>query len=243
MNKLTTQLMDIHNIKMDSALDNVRGMSLSEKLDVVVTPNIDHLARLCEENVNPEFHDIYKNASLCLCDSNILEKLLRLKGMKVEEVIPGSTLTEMLFDSVMTSDDVALVVGGSDDVIARVREKYPRLNIKHYNPPMGFINRPEEVTKTLQVAVASGANYFYLAVGSPRQEILAKKLQQEAGISGVALCIGASILFLVGEEKRAPKWIQNLHLEWFYRMMQDPARLAKRYGKNFLSLPLIYKNI
>jgi UDP-N-acetyl-D-mannosaminuronic acid transferase (WecB/TagA/CpsF family) len=46
---------------------------------------------------------------------------------------------------------------------------------------------------------------------------------------GLALCIGASINFLTGVERRAPKWMQRIGMEWLYRLVHDPVRLAKRY--------------
>jgi UDP-N-acetyl-D-mannosaminuronic acid transferase (WecB/TagA/CpsF family) len=57
----------------------------------------------------------------------------------------------------------------------------------------------------------------------------------------LALCIGASINFLTGSERRAPRWMQLIGFEWLYRLMNDPRRLAKRYlvrgPRIFLLLP------
>jgi exopolysaccharide biosynthesis WecB/TagA/CpsF family protein len=108
---------------------------------------------------------------------------------------------------------------------------------------MGFINDESEVKKTLMAIENSQANYVFLAVGSPRQEILAKKIKDQNLVNGVVLCIGASILFIVGEEKRAPMLIQAMHLEWLYRAMQDPKRLLSRYIDNIIRLPKLYKSI
>jgi N-acetylglucosaminyldiphosphoundecaprenol N-acetyl-beta-D-mannosaminyltransferase len=243
MEKINTKICQLDNIDTETALMRVQSMSRTEKLNVVVTPNIDHLTRLCDSEVNVDFEAIYQQCDLCLCDSNVFEKLLRIKGKKVKEVIPGSTLTAKLFAGILSSDDSVLIIGGEDSVISRLRELYPKLIIDHYNPPMGFIQNEGEVEKTLQYAENSGANYFFLAIGSPRQEIIAKKLKDREKVKGVALCIGASILFIVGEEHRAPKFFQSLHLEWFYRMIQSPARLAPRYVKNFLALPGIFRHL
>jgi N-acetylglucosaminyldiphosphoundecaprenol N-acetyl-beta-D-mannosaminyltransferase len=69
--------------------------------------------------------------------------------------------------------------------------------------------------------------------------MLAEQLQASLN-KGVALCIGASILFLVGEERRAPLWVQHLSLEWCYRMFQNPRVLVKRYFGNSLKLRRIF---
>jgi len=240
MNKLKTALVTLDNCTLEEALDKTKYLALSEGSDFIVTPNIDHLTRLVIPKEAEVLQPIYDNASLNLCDSRILEKILKLKGHTVKEVIPGSTLTQKLFDDVLTKESRVLIVGGNDDVISRLKAKYNTLNLMHYNPPMGFINNPNEVEKTLNTIKESNAQYVFLAVGSPRQEILAKLIKDNNLINGVALCIGASILFLVGEEKRAPKFMQTLHLEWAYRMMQDPKRLVKRYFDNFIKLPKLY---
>ncbi|MFY8349610.1 WecB/TagA/CpsF family glycosyltransferase [Pseudoalteromonas sp. SSM20] len=240
MNKLTTNLIELDNCTLSAAISETIKLSRSDKPEYIVTPNIDHLARLVGKN-STELLTIYQQASLNLCDSRIFEKLLKLKGHRVEEVIPGSTLTQELFDAQLSADDRVLIIGGDDEVILRVKNKYTNLDIQHYNPPMGFINKPEEVEKTLNIIERSGCKFVFLAVGSPRQEVLAGKLKLRNQFKGVALCIGASILFLVGEEKRAPKWMQTLHIEWLYRMLQDPKRLVKRYSANALSLIKIYK--
>ncbi|WP_372770757.1 WecB/TagA/CpsF family glycosyltransferase [Pseudoalteromonas sp.] len=243
MNKISTHLFQLDNCSLNEAIEKVKFLSSTIGCDYVVTPNIDHLERLVDDKQKEQLLPIYKNASLNVCDSKIFEKLLRAKGHKIKEVIPGSTLTEKLFSEYLTSDDSILIVGGDNAVIDRVRNKYTTLNIKHYNPPMGFINNPNEVETTLVEIENSRANYVFLAIGSPRQEIIAAKLKERSSINCVALCIGASILFLVGEEKRAPIWMQKFHIEWLYRMLQDPKRLVKRYYGNFLAISNIYKNL
>lgn len=242
MKIINTNLCDFHNISFNKAISMVKTYSKSPDLDIVVTPNIDHMARLTSDPKSP-LHIIYGKSSLCICDSKVLQKILLLKDKIIDEVIPGSTLTQALFDNELSSEDRILVIGGSDQVIAKLRTKYSHLTIEHHNPPMGFINKKDEVQEAIDYCIDTNPDYIFLAVGSPRQEILAQKIQATNKCNAVAMCIGASILFLVDEEKRAPLWMQKAHLEWFYRMAQDPQRLVKRYFDNLLTLPKIYKNL
>lgn len=243
MNIIETKLCDIHNITMDEALEQIKEMSYSKSFDIVVTPNIDHMARLCTECKDGDFNKIYSNASLCLCDSKILEKLIRLKGKNVKEVIPGSTLTLNLFEKIITPEDKVLIIGGRTSVITKLRQQYQSYDLMHHNPAMGFIHNEDEIDKIVNIVKNHSFNYIFLALGSPQQEILANILKEKTNSDGVTLCIGASILFIVGEEKRAPLWIQKLHSEWLYRMLQDPRRLFKRYFKNFTMLPKVYNKL
>jgi exopolysaccharide biosynthesis WecB/TagA/CpsF family protein len=73
------------------------------------------------------------------------------------------------------------------------------------------------------------ARFSFLAVGSPRQEVVAEALVRRGRGTGIGLCVGASLLFLTGAERRAPRAVQSAGLEWAWRLAQDPRRLARRY--------------
>ncbi|WP_237060363.1 WecB/TagA/CpsF family glycosyltransferase [Microbulbifer sediminum] len=234
---------NIDRITMSSALESIRSMSRQLPNKFVVTPNIDHLQRLVSGVNHEQLREIYRRAGLSLCDSRILAHLLRLKGMSIPEVVPGSALTKALFDTVLTSSDRILLIGGEESVFLRIRSQYPHLNLVHHNPSMGFIDREDEVNTLTQFILRQRAHYIFLALGSPQQELLANRLAAVPESRGVTLCIGASLLFLSGQQQRAPLWLQRLSLEWLHRMLTSPRRLAPRYFKNLLSLRAIYRNI
>ncbi len=104
---------------------------------------------------------------------------------------------------------------------------------------MGFIRNPAAVEQCLQfIESNSPFRFCFLAIGCPQQEAIAAALKRRGTAKGLALCVGASLNFLVGDEKRAPLWMQRLSLEWLYRLLQDPKRLAGRYlirGPRFFS--------
>jgi exopolysaccharide biosynthesis WecB/TagA/CpsF family protein len=231
------------DMSLEEAAQKIKELSQAKAFSYVVTPNVDHLARIFDKGIDQELISIYQEADMSLCDSKILEKMLKIKGKDIKEAVPGSTLTEYLFSNTIVPEDKVLIIGVNDKYINHLRRSFPTLNIKHINPSMGFINKREEVEELIAFIRDSQANYIFLSVGSPRQEVLASKIKRDNKASGVALCVGASVLFMVGAEKRAPVFIQNLHLEWLYRMWQNPKRLSPRYFKNFIKLPLVLKNL
>ena len=79
------------------------------------------------------------------------------------------------------------------------------------------------------LVVSHPARFIFLAVGSPRQERLAAAIAATGRATGTGLCIGASLDFLAGAERRAPAWMQRHGLEWAFRLTRDPVRLARRY--------------
>lgn len=193
----------------------------------VVTPNADHLIRLAE---SAEFRALYDDAAFVLLDSRFIAKLIALGGGPRLPVCAGSDLTAALFGSVIAPDDGVVLIGGAPEQAAQLAARYGLKRLAHYNPPMGFIRDAAAVEDCLRfVEAQSPFRFCFIGVGAPQQEIVAQRLGARGNARGLALCIGASVDFLTGVERRAPSWMQRLGLEWLFRLAQSPRRLAKRY--------------
>jgi len=193
----------------------------------VVTPNVDHMIRYHDD---PGFRASYAQADYVLLDSRLVARLLRLiRGTRLR-VCTGSDLTATLFSSVIKPADRIVLIGGSTEQARQIAARFGLGDIHHYNPPMGFIKDPQAVAECVQfIEQNSPFRFCFIAVGSPQQESLAVQLKARGRARGLGLCIGASLNFITGIEKRAPQWMQRLTLEWLYRLLQDPRRLARRY--------------
>lgn len=199
----------------------------SKRFGYVVTPNADHLIRLHRD---PSFLALYADAAYVLLDSQFISRLLRFTKNLRLPVCTGSDLTANLFSNVMRPDDQIVLIGGTAAQAACLAERYGVKRLAHFNPPMGFIRDPLAVEDCLAfIESHSPFRYCLLAVGAPQQEIIAQRLKTRGVALGMALCIGASINFLTGDEKRAPLWMQRSGLEWLFRLMQAPGRMAERY--------------
>lgn len=199
----------------------------SGRFGYVVTPNADHLIRLDE---NPSLRALYSDATFMLLDSRFMALLLRaMRGISLP-VCPGSDLTARLFGEVIQPQDRIVLLGGSEQQARALAERHGLQALAHFNPPMGFIKEPILVEECLEfIERHSPFRFCLLAVGSPQQEMLARQLKDRGTARGLALCIGASIDFLTGAEQRAPQWMQHAGLEWAYRLLQNPRRMAYRY--------------
>jgi exopolysaccharide biosynthesis WecB/TagA/CpsF family protein len=203
----------------------------------VVTPNVDHLIRYYDD---PAFRDHYAAASYVLMDSRFASRLvLLLKGLQLP-VCTGADLTAALFRNSISTTDRILLVGGSAEQAQSLARMFGLRNMSHYNPPMGFIRNPAAVEECLKfIEDRSPFRYCFIAVGSPQQEAVAHALRVRGRARGLALCIGASVNFITGSERRAPQWMQRASIEWLYRLLQNPRRLASRYlirGPRFFTL-------
>lgn len=211
-----------NSISLEDLGKNVISGDLAGK--IIVTPNVDHIVRFHRDE---DFRVTYQKADVFVNDSRILRLLSRLGLQKLQFLVPGSDLTAWIFQR-LPSDASVMVIGCSEDTIATITVKYKPQRIYHYNPPMGFIKDPGEVEKCVEFCLSNPADIIFFAVGSPQQEVIANAVKNK-GSKAVLLCIGASLLFLSGEEVRAPLWVQNFHLEWLFRLLQNPRKMYKRY--------------
>ncbi|HXC60591.1 MAG TPA: WecB/TagA/CpsF family glycosyltransferase [Steroidobacteraceae bacterium] len=198
-----------------------------ERFGYAVTPNADHVIRFYDD---PSFRDKYADAAFVLSDSHFLSHVLAVtRGIHVP-VCAGSDLTQRLFAQVIRPDDRVVLIGASSEQAGLLREKFGLADLKHLNPPMGFIRDPAAVRNVLEfIEQHSPFRFCLLAVGSPQQETVAQLLKRRDNARGLALCIGASVDFLTGKERRAPGLMQRIGLEWAFRLLQSPRRLGARY--------------
>ncbi|MGO4167428.1 exopolysaccharide biosynthesis WecB/TagA/CpsF family protein [Novosphingobium sp. PhB57] len=213
-------------IDMAGALDAIVSRPPSAPFAYVVTPNVDHVVRL--QRRRSDLWPAYRGAWMTLCDSRILAKMARAVGQDLP-VVTGSDLTAALFDHHIDRNDRVAILGGSEDMVARIAARYGLCDLHHYNPPMGFIRDPREVTRAVRFLANTKARYVFLAVGSPQQEIIARRLARAGAACGIGFCVGAGLEFLTGDQERAPRLMQQMSLEWLYRLGSDPQRLWRRY--------------
>ena len=192
----------------------------------VVTPNVQHLVKLHDDPVG--LRPAYDAASRTYCDSRIVSFLSALRGMRTS-VVTGSDLTARLIRLASEQNRSVTIIGPEADDCAKLRRLFSGLRLAHMRPPMGFIRSEIEIKKCVDFVLQAQSDLVFLAVGTPQQELLAKCISECPDARGVGLCIGASIDFLTGRQKRAPIWMQRAGLEWLHRLGSDPRRLARRY--------------
>lgn len=207
-------------------LERAKWITLQHGFRYIVTPNVDHIVRMWKE---PDvFKPLYEASWLSVCDSRILELLANFNGIPLKAV-PGSDLTEQLFDNVIESNTPINVIGGDADVIAKVKARYGLSNVNVHTPPMGMRHKPDAIAQAAQFVADHPARYTFICVGSPQQEMVAKACLERGDCIGLGLCVGASLDFLAGRQRRAPKWMQRARMEWLFRLLSEPRRMWKRY--------------
>lgn len=238
-NKIKFTGIEFDHVSHDAVEDWIAGRTESCPFEYLVTPNVDHVVRF--QNAPDFVRSAYLQADKCVCDSRILRKLGLLVGVGLD-VIAGSDLVEVIFKKILVPGDRICLIGATDRTCQLLRAKFPHLQIFHHEAPMNLISNACARKEAVEFARDTKARLILLAVGSPQQEVLAHEMKSCPGMTGTALCIGAGVEFLVGIQKRAPVALQKANLEWAWRLIKEPKRLAHRYlVRSPAIFPVVFK--
>lgn len=208
----------------------------------VVTPNLDHVVKL---QSFPAMQEAYRGASLVVADGWPLVAASRWLGQPLPERVAGSDLVPELLSAGNEIPDFRVFLLGAAPGVAeqaaeRIRSRWPGVNVAGIASPRPDFDGDKEETKQLIDAINRAAPHLLIVgLGAPKQEVW---LQQHAPQihAPVAIAAGATIDFLAGVQKRAPVWIQQMRLEWLFRLLSDPRRLAGRYVRCALIFPRLF---
>lgn len=223
----------IDNLNFDEAIAAILALREKNRPSYVVTPNADHIVNL-EDDI--EFQAVYEKASLQFADGMPLVWGSKVLGTPIKERVAGSDLMPALCAKAAELGLSVFLLGappGVADIAAqKLVEKHPNIKIAGtYSPPFGFEKNDDENDKIIDMLNAAKADLVFIGLGSPKQEKWIYRHRKRLD-KGVFVCIGATISFIAGVEKRAPVLMQKTGTEWLFRLLQDPKRLAKRYAKD-----------
>ena len=220
---------------VDSTTDAVAEALVTEvKRDckiLVITPNVDHIVTLKQ---SPALYETYQKSKLLLPDGMPIVWLSKLlPGSGLRSRISGTDFLYAICNNKYSQSVTIGLVGGLPGVAEKAKENLERQfsNIKVmgcYSPPFGFESDDTECKKIVGLCNQWKADILCICVGAPKQEIWAAKYLEQLDCKAI-LCIGGAIDMAAGIVNRALKFIQNIGMEWFWRLIQEPGRLWKRY--------------
>jgi N-acetylglucosaminyldiphosphoundecaprenol N-acetyl-beta-D-mannosaminyltransferase len=169
------------------------------------------------------------NCDIINADGQAIVWASRFLNTPLPERVAGIDVMENLVKLAAQKKYRIFFLGAKEQVVKDVVEVYTKMYgadvIAGYRN--GYFTKEDEETVAKQIA-GSGANILFVAMSSPKKEIFLntyKNLIQTPFIMGV----GGSFDVVSGLVKRAPRWMQRWGMEWFYRVMQEPRRMWKRY--------------
>ena len=178
-----------------------------------------------------KYRAVQNRSVLSLPDGKPLSIVQRHRGYQNAERVPGPDLMPEIFALSEKKGYRHYFYGSKQSTLDALKEKllekYPKLNIVGmYSPPFRPLTE-EEDNEAVERINAAKPHFIWVGLGAPKQEFW--MAEHENRVHGVMLGVGAGFDFHAGTIKRAPKWMQELCMEWLYRITQDPKRLLWRY--------------
>lgn len=190
------------------------------------------------------YRKIQNGAAMALPDGKPLSIASKMRGYSSAERVPGPDLMPQILGVSLDRGYRHFFYGSSDETLEKLKEKllsqYGNLQIVGmYSPPFRALTE-EEDKNIIDMINQSHPDFIWVALGAPKQEKWMYEHRNK--VNGVMIGVGAAFDFIAGTVERAPEWMQNLCLEWLFRISQDPKRLLKRYlSTNFSFLYHVWK--
>ncbi|HGF8315782.1 TPA: WecB/TagA/CpsF family glycosyltransferase [Enterococcus faecium] len=180
-------------------------------------------------NNNRKLQNIMACADIIHPDGVSMILASRILKKRIHERVAGIDLMEELLSLANSKNYTVYFLGAKDCILNKMIKnlmgKYPKLKIDGFRN--GYFSQ-EDWPNVANDLKTLKPNLVFVGITSPKKEYLIDYLMAH-GVNTVFIGVGGSFDVLSGEIKRAPLWIQNCHLEWFFRLLQEPKRLFKRY--------------
>jgi len=216
----------IDNLSMQETLLQIEGFIQSGEPHQHGVVNVDKVVKASKD---PELRRILNACALVSVDGMPVVWASRLLGRSLKERVAGVDLFEALVKRSAVRGWRVFFLGGREEVVRAVKEHYgrelPRLQVAGYRN--GYW-KPEEEAGVAKLIADSQPDLLFVAISSPQKERFLGRYQAEMKVP-FAMGVGGTFDVVAGKVKRAPMWMQKAGLEWFYRFLQEPRRMFKRY--------------
>ena len=228
---------------------NISVTNMKQTVNIILSNLEDWRGKyICVSNVHTtvmasedeKYRNIQNSAVMALPDGAPLSRYCHEKGLHEAGRVTGpdlmKTLLEInatnLLNSPKRDNNIRhFFYGSTDETLVKLKqtilERYPQAEIcGMISPPFRELD-DEEDTKIINKINDVNPDIVWVGLGAPKQEIW--MYNHQAKINALMIGVGAAFDYESGNIKRAPQWMQNLSLEWLFRLIQEPSRLFKRY--------------
>jgi len=219
----------IDDLTLDEAVDRGAALMDAAGFHYAVTPNPEFILAARKDS---RFRAVLNGADLAVADGVGVVYAARLLGRPLKEKVPGIDLAQALVRRMADSGKSLYLLGAKPGVAAQAAENLrlacPGLAICGVHD--GYFRDSAPIVAQIK---AAGADVLFVCLGAPKQEFWMAENGPACGVS-LALGLGGSLDVFAGTAQRAPEKWQRLGLEWLYRLIRDPKRIAR-----MAKLPLI----
>lgn len=216
----------IDNLSMAETLQAIEKLIQSGEPSQHVAVNVD---KVVKANKDPNLQRIINECALISADGMPIVWASRLLGKPLKERVTGVDLFEALMACSAEKAWRIYFLGATEAIVGTVKQhyetKYPDILIVGYRNGYWLPEQEKVVVEHIKLAQA---DLLFVAMSSPQKEQFLGRYQAEMKIP-FAMGVGGTFDVVAGKIKRAPLWMQQSGLEWFYRFLQEPRRMYKRY--------------
>ena len=229
----------ISSITMEQTLQEVEKAILNRKQ---IHHSVVNAGKIVLMQSDKELEESVISADIINADGQAVVWAASLLGKEIPERVSGIDLMEKIVAMSNEKNYKCFFFGATNDVVLKLVNHYTKKYSKDIVAGFrnGYFNENEE-NDIAQKICDSGANILFVAITSPKKEIFLNKYKEKLKNVNFIMGVGGSFDVISGMIKRAPNWMQIMGLEWFFRLIQEPKRMWKRYlfgNFNFIRLVL-----
>lgn len=241
MKRCTILNTNINVTNMDEVLQMLDQCLEEKRGDYICVANVHTTVMAFRDE---KYRKIQNESWMTIPDGKPLSLVSRKRGFTDVQRVPGPDLMVKVFEASKEKGYRHFFYGSTDQTLRMLREniekKYPYVDVVGmYSPPFRPLTE-EEDQQIITMINETNPDFVWVGLGAPKQEIWMAEHKNK--IQAIMIGVGAAFDFEAGVVKRAPKWMQEMYLEWLHRILQDPKRLIPRYvSTNAAFLWNVYK--
>lgn len=217
----------IDNLSMQETLDRVaHAITQQTQLHHVVV----NAGKLVAMKNDRQLRESVNSSDIINADGQAVVWASHLLGKPLKERVAGIDLMERLVAMAAENKYKVYFLGATPEIVEKVVCTYSDM----YGPDIiagfrdGYFSEAEE-NKIAEEISMTKANILFVAISSPKKELFLSSNKKALGPVNLIMGVGGSFDVIAGKVKRAPVWMQQSGLEWFYRFIQEPRRMWRRY--------------
>lgn len=218
---------NIDNLTFDETIDKIIELINSGKTNQHVVLNA---AKITLMGRDKKLAKIVNSCDLISADGISIVWASKFLGNRIKERVTGIDLFSRLLEIADQKRYRIYLLGANEDVIKasvkKMKEKYKGLTIVGYRN--GFFNEEDEIDIVNGIN-QSNSHILFVGISTPKKEYFLDKYKNKLKVP-FCMGVGGSFDITAGRYQRAPRWMQRLGLEWYYRLIQEPRRMWKRYS-------------
>lgn len=215
------------NLSMAEAIAQISDAIRAKRKTEVFFVNADCLNKVF---VDRDYHEILKDSTLVFPDGIGIHIAGKMLGTPVQENVNGTDLLPLLCEMAVSNGHSLFLLGAAEGVAdamkLHLQMRYPGLQIG--GSRNGYFDWISQVDSVIQEINEAKADIVLVAFGAPMQEVFIRRFAFQINAS-VLMGVGGLFDFYSGRIPRAPLWMRQLGMEWVFRLIQEPARMWKRY--------------